>query len=453
MSYVYNDATMMIATQVAYLNFNGKNQNAGEVVDALLSTYGVFEEGEWKLKSEYDNGRISNAVKEQFDTAANIVSLSKKTGGNDTWRNWRIVDVCNDQNDSGYYGVLIETGDGNAIIGNRGSESTDFMTGYKDWGEADFGLLDSELTKQQQRAEKYMEHLWYKYGDKYNSYSLTGHSLGGNLSQHMAVTAPAAMRRKIEHCISFDGPGFSDEYIRKYKKEIEKMGPKMDRYQWSLISSLLYPLPFVRDTIIKAHDDQESERVLAMVMRHHTRNVEMGTDGNIQKGEESLLSYVTGPLSRDIEKVTLLDLLSDLLYRKPDWYTFITYSLKCLVNVISGFGDIVQKWTEYTADFYYNYLAPEVSGEYEINIASASGLKEELNRVSLRIQEIDEEIGNIRRNLQYWSVSGSYYKSKMFMIQSGLNSDRKHLGKMAAVLEKALSRYNKADQQVAALFK
>lgn len=452
MSYVYNDAAMIIATQVAYLNFKGDNQNVGEVVDTLLSTYGVFENGGWQLKPEYDGGALPKAAQAQFDCAVNIFNLSNNAGGNDTWRNWQVVDVCDDQNDTGYYGVLIDTGDGNAIIGNRGSESIDFMTGYKDWGEADIGLLDSELTKQQQRAEKYMEKLWYKYGDQYDSYSVTGHSLGGNLAEHMTITAPEAMRSRIDHCASFDGPGFSDEYIQKHRKEIEKMAPAIDHYQWSWVSSLLNPLPGVKDTVIKAHNDEESNGILSMLWRHHTRNVEFDDDGYIQEGDESFLSQILGPLSRDIDNATLLDLLLEVLDREPDLYTFIMYGLKLLAHAISSFRDVVQKCEEVWANIYYDYLAPRVSGEYEINMASASGLKEELNRVNSQIQSIDEEIDYIRRTLQYWSASGSYYKSKMFFIQNGLKSDGKHLSKMSAVLEKAINCYNMADRQAAALF-
>ena len=38
----------------------------------------------------------------------------------------------------------------------------------------------------------------------------------------MTITAPDEMRGKIEHCISMDGPGFSEEYIEAHKEEIEK---------------------------------------------------------------------------------------------------------------------------------------------------------------------------------------------------------------------------------------
>ena len=66
------------------------------------------------------------------------------------------------------------------MIANRGSESYDLEQLFKDWIVADIGLLNHALTTQQARATIYMQELWEKYGDQYDSFSVTGHSLGGN---------------------------------------------------------------------------------------------------------------------------------------------------------------------------------------------------------------------------------------------------------------------------------
>lgn len=463
MSYVNNDAAMMLVTQIAYLDFNGKGENVGNIVDGLLHTYGNCDkDGNWTLKPEYTD-YISNAVKAQFDTAVNICNLSKTSGSGDEWREWKIADVCDDQDDTGYYGMLIDTGDGNAMIGCRGSESTDFLTGLKDWGEADIGLLDSTLTRQQGRAQKYMEKLWYQYGDQYNSFSITGHSLGGNLAEHMAITAPVAMQEKINHCISFDGPGYSDEYIERYKKQIERISSKTDHYQWSWVSSLLNPLPGVSATIIKAHDDQEVAEedfgeLKKRLYRHHTRNVEFDSEGNVQKGNESDLSKILGPISRDLENSSYLELIIKKYFAKGMGniptviYLDLLLKIKSLKDIAFRIPNIMNKWDEFKKDIYYNYFAPQVSGEYEINMYSVKEIGTLLEEEAACLKSIEEKIDDIRIHMQFYSLSGSYYKSKLKCIQNGLERDREKIVKMIAVLENAIDRYCVTDRFVGELF-
>lgn len=456
MSYTYNDSTMMIATQIAYLDFDGCNTNVGEKIDGILNQYGVYKDGKWELKP----GNWSTKQKEQFDTAANIIYLSSNKGGTDEWRNWNVVDVCDDQNDSGYYGMLIDTGDGNAIIGSRGSESTDFSTGYKDWVEADVGLLDNELTYQQKRAEAYMEKIWYKYGDKYDSFNVTGHSLGGNLSQHMTITAPKDMRDKIERCVSFDGPGFSEEYIEKNKKRINEVSDKMDHYQWSWVGSLLTPLPNINYNIIKAHDDRNQDNgLVTMFFRHATYNVEFNEDGSVQYGEQSELAKVLGPITKYIDGNSLEELAFHSYMRNkvfnipylPNLYE-VVIGLKLIAKAMYEFKEIKQQLISLKNNIYYKYIAPRVSGDYEINLIYVNNLAGEIQEVEHNLQSINNEIESIRRNLRYWSSAGAYYKSNLFFIKNGLESDLKLLKRMSEVASNAANTYRTADDQVKELF-
>ena len=74
-------------------------------------------------------------------------------------KEWKIVDVYNDnENDgSGFYGCVIDTGDG-LIVSFRGSESiTDINHVKSDWVGADLALLKTTLTKQQEEAEKFLK--------------------------------------------------------------------------------------------------------------------------------------------------------------------------------------------------------------------------------------------------------------------------------------------------------
>ena len=160
----YKDAELMMATQVAYLNYSGNgrnsNENVGDLVDSILKKYGTYDSstGEYTLKAG-----VSGEAKAQFNTARDIWSLSEQNNSV-SWRQWKIVDSCNQEQGSGYYGCLIDTGDGNAIVGCRGSESYNAEQTIKDWGYADFGRVDNVCTDQQADATKYIEYLYKKYG-------------------------------------------------------------------------------------------------------------------------------------------------------------------------------------------------------------------------------------------------------------------------------------------------
>lgn len=468
MSNTYNDSAMMIASQLAYLEFRDGETNVGETVDGILQMYGTYKDGKWELKPEYEK---ITSIKDEFTTATTILQITESSGGSQEWRNWNVVDVCNDQNDTGYYGLLIDTGDGNAIIGSRGSESTDLSTGYKDWGEADLGLLDNELTWQQKKAEAYMQKLWLKYGDEYESFRLTGHSLGGNLATHMTITAPEGMRDKIDHCISMDGPGFSEEYIEAHREEIEKAADKIDRYQWSWVSSLLNPLPGVEDKIIKAHDDASAGSELeAMLFRHATHNVEYDENGNVMEGDESDLSAILGPLSKEIDHKSIEELEKELEKELKELLKSILtdsykdgqivlpllhglmIGLKLIAKVVHEFKTLGKQIKNYWQRIYYNYIAPNVSGNYEVQLMRVSNMSDAVSAAERRLQTISDEIDNIRRNLKYWSATGAYYRSALATYRIGLENDLKKLKKMAEIADKAVLRYGNTDTKVQSAF-
>ena len=443
MSHVHSDPEMMLAAQIAYLDFTGKDRNVGEKVDNILSNYGVQDaKGNWTLKPEYEGNK---KVEQQFGSAKSIQKIAKSSGAGEDWRNWNVVDVCNDQNDSGYYGLMIDTGDGNAIIGSRGSESTDLSTGYKDWGEADLGLLDSEATKQQERAEKYMEKLYYKYGDKYDKFSVGGHSLGGNLAMHMVITAPEGMIEKIDRCTSMDGPGFSEEYIKAHQKEIDRRSNLLDHYRWSVVSNLLNPIPGSDITYVKSEG--------SIFGRHSLKNVQYDENGEFESDNQEALEAAVNAISKDIDSMGIEAVIKAAnMERLAALYYNAAVIAKTLSMVIRGFEKVTQTLKEWANNVYYNYIAPKVSGTYEVNNKSLSIMAGEIQALEKELSRLNDDVERIRKNLKFWSISGGYYRSKILSTHVGLESDLKKLKKMAEVAENAAKQYNSVDMQVKGKF-
>ena len=453
MGYQYSDAEMLLATQVAYLDCdNMRGRSVYEIYSTFLRQYCEKDaNGNYVAKADLPGDGSKRAE--------TVLAMNKIIGDNPQLSNsiqsWKVVDVCNDNNRSGFYGAVIDTGDNNAIIGCRGSESFDLYQGVMDWAVSDFGLLDGQLTVQQKVAEQYMQQIYYKYGDKYQSFSLTGHSLGGNLAEHMAIMAPAGMRDKIDHVISFDGPGFSEEYIQAHMDRIQKIADKMDHYQWSVVSSMLNPLPGVQDTVIKAHDDPDHSGIAAMFVRHATTNVEL-KDGHIQPGEGDALSAILGPYSRFIEQNDLftMGVLSALSYNMGIFGIVIRFGfhLKLFINALRFFHEAANRIKAFADSIYYNYIAPNVSGEYTVDI---NAMKANANALQGTVRDLMRkagEIENIRRNLQYWSEIGGFYRSRIMVLNTSIIYEINSIQKLGSLVPEMMQRYDTGDQRAQDVF-
>lgn len=446
----YTDAEMLIATQIAYLDVNTndrKAHNVGDILDNILSKSGTYDSstGTYVMKEG-----VSGAEKAQFETALNILELSEQNNVV-SWRHWSVVDSCDKEGTSGYYGCLIDTGDGNAIVGCRGSESFDKEQTWKDWGEADVGRLNNPLTKQQADATEYMNQLYQRFGDKYDRFSLSGHSLGGGLATHSAISAPAGMQDKIDQVTSFDGPGFSDEYLRKHKKQIDRVRNKLNHYEYSWVGALLFQPAGIHDRVIKAHDDEVKDNIFGrQIFRHHTRNIEFDENGNVIDGERGVLQDSMFLYSKYIEIMPSKNFAIML----PSYIAMIlgAYGASVWDQLVQDMENTVKKIVDKASELYYDFLSLMVSGEYEIQMSYISSMSEDLQNVNNRLVQIAGEVNEIKRSLPYDSASAFYYKHSLGNIANAIESNGRKSDKLSKAADGALTKYVRGDQRVSNLF-
>lgn len=441
----YTDAEMVIASQIAYLDFkdDGNEMNVGDLVDGILKQYGTYDasSGEYVMKED-----LTGAAEAQFHTAQNILRLSEQNVVN-SWRQWTVVNSCNQQNGSGFYGCLIETGEGEAIVGCRGSESYDMEQVVRDWILADVGRLNNAATFQQIDAAKYAEYLYKIYGDKYNSFSFTGHSLGGSLATHMAITAPEGMQKKTDKAISFDGPGFSNEYLEKHEEAIQRIKKKLIHYEYSWVGSLLIQPPGALDKVIKAHDAKDKDIFMAQLWRHDTVNIEFGEDGNVMDGEQGVLQETMGPISKAIEIVPILLLSPYVIVVAVN-----AYFLSVADQIRQRFDEMIETVKEKVNDLYNAYLSFAVLGDYELHVSEICRMTEDLGDVQLRVNQIADQVADIKRSLPYDSVSAFYYKNCLGLLAMSMKSEGRTAKKISDVVDRAVAKYHQGDQKTAALF-
>jgi hypothetical protein len=294
----YSDRDLLVATQIAYYNFDkdtfrGKKGNA--TLKELLDDPGkiVFNQLKSNLnkaKTPLDISRAQSAIK----------LYNEIDSGDSKYSNWIIKKVNDDNRNSGFYGCLIETSPDSAIVGFRGSESMEGDQLQKDWINNDLGLLDSKGTDQQKVAESFMNDINSEY--KYSNYATTGHSLGGNLSEHATITAPTAMKDKISQCLSFDGPGFSDEYIKDHADQISQVQGKITHYQWSFVGALLSQIPGENYKSIMTKDEVYGKYDIgSLTQKHDTSFVDFYGNVRVMPGVMDNFARSIGKLSREID--------------------------------------------------------------------------------------------------------------------------------------------------------
>lgn len=296
----YFDRELLIATQIAYYDIDPtfvKLHPDMPLRDLLKQNPSIYN----KIKNSLDKDGLSELEKSRFQSSLDLYNNIMKD--NSEYGDWVIKAVKDDNDNSGFYGCLIETSKDSAIVGFRGSESASGDQFEKDWINADFGLLNNKLTGQQGVAAQFMDDINIKF--KYSNYATSGHSLGGNLSVHAAISAPEDMQLKITQCKSYDGPGFSDEYIKENKKSIDRVAKVIDHYQWSVVGALLYQIPGSNYQSIMTNPQVYNNYDLdALIQKHDVSfvlNEALDENGNVQKGEMDRFAASVGELSRQIE--------------------------------------------------------------------------------------------------------------------------------------------------------
>lgn len=119
----YTDSQMVIAAQIAYMDWDADAVNSGLTVREYLEL--AKSSGDPKLR----------------DQAASLLRRIEETPGAQSCADWVIKDVRNNNNTTGMYACMIETGDGEALIAFRGSETDSIDDYILDWGASDAGLL------------------------------------------------------------------------------------------------------------------------------------------------------------------------------------------------------------------------------------------------------------------------------------------------------------------------
>nr|WP_263324549.1 DUF2974 domain-containing protein [Neobacillus sp. Marseille-Q6967] len=307
----FKDEELKLATDIAYLDLEMLNENMPYRKEpySVAELLQIERDGEGNPKNEITEVYLNRLTenKDHFGDEHISIDDGKVNQLSSDALDWKIVDTFNDNNKdgSGFYGVVIDTGDG-MIVSFRGSEvPTELQNIHQDWLKADLGLIKGQLTEQQLAANRFMDYLAEQdYIDKYDQMTFAGHSLGGNLAEHSTFYAASiGLADKIERTISYDGPGFSQEYLWQYKKDIEMaLGTvQMDHVEQSLVGGLLQRVDGINYFYAKLTGTS--------AVQHGTEFVKFDDEGNIVIAEHPsqlstvLSKYLVSPFTQGMERL------------------------------------------------------------------------------------------------------------------------------------------------------
>ena len=348
--------------------------------------------------------------------------------GADSCLDWKIVATGDDENASGMYGCMIDDGQGNAIFSFRGSEALGDISNpqfIKDWLEGDAGLIDSTGTYQQERARKFVEKMYEQYGDYYDGFDFTGHSLGGNLAMDAAITAPEGMRGRINQVYGFDSPGFSNEYMEKYADQINEIKGHMKHLVWSPVGALLNS-PVGTPRLVKC-DDPEG------IGRHNLLNLKIINGQVVSRGDGYL---------EDEEKLREWSLRLDNGGWK-DWKRYLGIIGSAVSKTVSGINKTIHKDEE---------IKISTDNTIQAHYSKMSAVEEIFANTEDSLRKIESVLNDIESTLKYTSAVGFLYKNKIRNASVRATGNVNAISACRSVLRDAISEYKKTDNESASCF-
>ena len=135
-----------------------------------------------------------------------------------------------------------------------------------------------EDTYCQKESADYINGLPTKYGE---AITVSGHSKGGNRAQYVTIVTD-----RVARCVSYDGQGFSEEFLTKYRDRIEERAHRIHSISAAddVVNCLLYSIAGIKTYVLT--EDQGND-----IFNYHKPNILLDESGNLRpEGAQSELS-------------------------------------------------------------------------------------------------------------------------------------------------------------------
>lgn len=163
--------------------------------------------GEWLSKVDVSQLNESKDYG-SFMTGKDWQNIIQAVQNDDTLMNMTIATTHTDTaGGGGQSAIFVSESTGEAVVAFRG-------TAGDEWADNFIGGNVTD-TPYQQNALEWYQSAYQENGLDGYEITITGHSKGGNKAKYITL-----LDSTVDHCVSFDGQGFSDEFMEKYADQI-----------------------------------------------------------------------------------------------------------------------------------------------------------------------------------------------------------------------------------------
>ena len=202
--------------------------------------------------------------------------------------------------------LLVDPVTNEAVISFKGTGGNEWKDNFEGGSYTD-NPRDNTITTQQQKALDYVDGLDLS---GYDNVTVTGHSKGGNKAKLVAL-----MNDDVDSCASFDGQGFSDEFMQAHKDDIAANQHKITNH--NVDGDFVNPL---LNDIGETHY-YEGQRTEKNMGRNHSPAVFFDNNGGMsecaQSEAMSEMDYFLNSMLRSVDsgrKQELLDFTGEVVH-------------------------------------------------------------------------------------------------------------------------------------------
>lgn len=267
-----------------------------------------------------DNKTVGEIIEEMKNDLDNGESIE---GGMMTNDDWRAI-IANVEGDPTLLKYTVQKYKNNTDTGMRATCFVDNVkhptdvnvvfrgtSGAYEWRDNGQGGYKTD-TEQQQAAADYINGLPLEYGD---AITVTGHSKGGNKAQYVTIATD-----RISRCVSYDGQGFSQEFVDEYRDKIDERAARIENISASkdYVNCLLYSIAGTKTYVITEEQDN--------FFHYHKPSILLDENGDLRPaGNQSALSkfineYTTYIISNvpEPQRSEALDAAMDIVIELQD---------------------------------------------------------------------------------------------------------------------------------------
>ena len=281
----------------------------------------------------------------------------------------------------------------------------------------------------------------------YEDVVVTGHSKGGNLAQYVTV-----MRgQMISECLSFDGQGFGDDFIREYAGAIREAAPKIRSVSaYNDFVNIL--LTAIAGTCVYTANDSSPESAHSSVTLL-TEN-EFDENGNItsiraQGSISKELGLITGVLTRMLDPLKKED--KEIMSRAAGTAVSLALSTgrEDLVNgcAAPSLGLVTAEFVKRMTGTEDTDIKPAAAGNVYIDVSSCKRAKELLAEQIPVMERTARSVSVIRQELAYTISSKICAEHALERTCAKLGDITETVYDLCMLIGSAISMYEKAEEE------